>query len=78
MIKERRPIVIRDLGVAYVPILGELVAAAAHSVLGKRTLDVGVASSPKKLKMALSLRRTTLEAAALGFQATPKDQVEFM
>lgn len=55
-----------------VPVLGELAVGARQSDLGKRSL-VGAASSPKKLKLALSLRRTTPEAVALSFQVASKE-----
>lgn len=50
-------------------------ATTDQLVLGKCARPLGDESSPKKLKMALSLRRTTLEVASLGFQAISQEVV---
>lgn len=55
VVKDKRVIVIRSLGVASVPGFEEFFVATDQSILGKRPLAVDAASSPKKLKMALSL-----------------------
>ena len=39
-------------------------------ILGNRPRSLGEFSSPKKLKMALDVRRSALEASALGFIAS--------
>lgn len=73
LVKERRSIVIRDLGLALDPQVVEnhgvsVNGAVSECVLGKRLRGMGSDSSPKKLKLDWAIRRPVLEAAALGFQ----------
>ena len=54
LVKERRSIIIQDLGVVFVPVLWELVVRADQLVLGKRSCDAGIIQSPKKLNLDLA------------------------
>lgn len=74
IVKERRHIVIRDLGLVS-DCQGDkndgitgIESDVPDGVLGKRLRAGGADSSPKKLKLDWVIRRSVLEAAALGFQ----------
>jgi hypothetical protein len=74
LVKERRQIVIRDLGLVSDPLgvkkdgTTGIESDVVDGVLGKRLRAGDFGSSPKKLKLDWAIRRSVLEAAALGFQ----------